>query len=150
MEQAHLVSDHEEGKKRIQQAIDDRSGFEKLCALFHAQGGDVSDLRNPEKFAKASYEITVRAQQTGYVKRIDSLGIGISAMKLGAGRAKMDDVIDMSAGILLNKKVGDFVRKGDVLATCYTNKGDVESVLKDAAEVSRIDHPGGWYAQSGL
>ena len=131
LEHAHLVSDHEEGKKRIQQAIDDRSGFEKLCALFHAQGGDVSYLRNPEKFAKASYEITVRAQQTGYVKRIDSLGIGISAMKLGAGRAKMDDVIDMSAGILLNKKVGDFVRKGDVLATCYTNKGDVESVLKD-------------------
>ena len=131
LEQACLVADHEEGKKRIQQAIDDRSGFKKLCALFAAQGGDISYLEHPEKFPQASYEITVRAKAAGYVKRIDSMGIGVSAMKLGAGRAKMDDVIDMSAGILLNKKVGDRVEKGDVLATCYTNKSAVEAVLQD-------------------
>ena len=62
------------------------------------------------------------AEKDGYVKSIDALEIGESSMRLGGGRATLDDIIDMSAGILLNKKVGDFVHKGDKLYTVYTNK----------------------------
>ncbi len=131
LEQAHLVKDHEEGRKRIQKAIDDRSGFKKLCALFEAQGGDVSYLKDPDKFEKAKFAIPVLASNEGYVKRIDSMEIGVSAMKLGAGRATMEDKIDMSAGIVLAKKVGDHVKKGELLATCYTNKYGVDSVISD-------------------
>ena len=57
--------------------------------------------------------------------------IGLSAMRLGAGRAKMDDVIDMAAGIVLCKKVGDKVNIGDILCYCHTNKEGVEEVYQD-------------------
>ena len=142
LEQAKIVKSHEEGVKRIKQAIDDRSGYQKLIALFHAQGGDESYIQHPEKFPVAKFAIEVRAENSGYVKRIDSMTIGVSAMKLGAGRATMTDVIDMSAGILLAKKVGDQVVKGDLLATCYTNKegvGDVVKDVHDAFELSKTE-----------
>jgi pyrimidine-nucleoside phosphorylase len=131
LEQAKIVKTHEEGVKRIQQAIADGSGFEKQKQLFAAQGGDISYLEHPEKFAMASRILPIKAEKDGYVSRIDSLTIGVSAMKLGAGRATMKDVIDMSAGIVLSKKVGDQVKKGEVLATAYTNKQGIDDVLKD-------------------
>jgi len=131
LEQAHLVKTHEEGVKRIQDAIADGSGFEKQKQLFAAQGGDISYLEHPEKFPLARYQTPILAAKSGYVKRIDSLTIGVSAMKLGAGRATMQDEIDMSAGIVLQKKVGDYVEKGETLAIAHTNKTGVEDVLKD-------------------
>ena len=129
LEQAHIVPDLESGKKRIAEAIRDGSGFRKLLELFEAQGGDISYLKDPSLFPVARFTHPVIAEKEGYVRRIDSLQIGVSAMKLGAGRETMQDQIDMSAGIVLSKKVGDKVKKGDVLATCYTNKEDVSSVL---------------------
>ncbi len=147
LEQAHIVKSHEEGVKRIQQAIADGSGFEKQKQLFAAQGGDISYLEHPEKFPLAAFRTPIVAESSGYVKRIDSMAIGVSAMKLGAGRATMSDVIDMSAGIVLAKKVGDYVNKGEVLATAHTNKTGIEDVLKDihdAFELSKDEvkvHP---------
>ena len=67
----------------------------------------------------------------GYIKRIVALEIGESAMKLGAGRETFDDVIDMAAGIVLSHKVGDKVKKGDVLCTVHTNKDDYAEVLEE-------------------
>ena len=139
LEQAHLVCDLESGKKRIAQAIADGSGFNKLVELFEAQGGDVAYLKDPSLFPMAKYAHPVIAEKEGYIQRIDSLKIGVSAMKLGAGRETMQDQIDMSAGIVLSKKVGDFVKKGDVLATCHTNKEGVANVwneVHDAFEVT--------------
>lgn len=138
LEQAHLVSDLETGKKRIAEAIADGSGFHKLVELFEAQGGDVSYLKNPSLFPVAQYVHPVLAEKEGYVQRIDSLQIGVSAMKLGAGRETMQDQIDMSAGIVLSKKVGDFVKKGEVLATCYTNKEGVADILKEVHDAFEI------------
>lgn len=138
LEQAHLVSDLESGKKRIAEAIADGSGFNKLVELFEAQDGDVSYLKNPSLFPVAKFARPVLAEKEGYVQRIDSLQIGVSAMKLGAGRETMQDQIDMSAGIVLSKKVGDFVKKGEVLATCYTNKEGVTDVLKEVHDAFEI------------
>lgn len=134
LEQAHIAKDHDEGVALIKKAIADGSGFEKQKALFKAQGGDISYLEHPEKFSLAKYQLPIVAERSGYVKRIDSMAIGVSAMKLGAGRATMKDVIDMSAGIVLSKKVGDYVNKGDVLATAHTNKTGIEEVLHDIHE----------------
>jgi pyrimidine-nucleoside phosphorylase len=88
LEQAHIVKTHEEGVKRIQQAIADGSGFEKQKQLFAAQGGDISYLEHPEKFPLAKFQTPILAEKSGYVKRIDSMAIGVSAMKLGAGRRR--------------------------------------------------------------
>ena len=131
LEAAKVAPNIEEGRKMLQKAIDDRSGLAKLAAMFHAQGGDESYILHPEKFPVASHIIPIKSDKEGYVRRIDSLTIGVSAMKLGAGRERMDDVIDMSAGIMLCKKVGDKVNKGDILCYCHTNKEGVEEVLRD-------------------
>lgn len=141
LQQSHIVEDLEEGERRIMQAIEDGSGFKKLVALFNAQGGDASYIEHPEKFPVASNVIPVIAERGGYVKRIDSLAIGLGAMKLGAGRETMQDTIDMAAGVMLQKKVGDKVGKGDVLCYAHTNKEGVESILKgihDAFELSDV------------
>lgn len=131
LEQAKIVSSHEEGRKRIEKAIEDGSGFAKLVELFKAQGGDVSYLYDPSKFPLAKNVIPVYAKEGGYVSKIDSLSIGVTSMKLGGGRATMEDVIDMSAGILLNKKIGESVEEGELLASLYTNKEDASFAYED-------------------
>ncbi len=139
LNQAGLAKDFETGKNMIQNAIDDGSGFEKMKQLFAAQGGDVSYLENPEKFPVSKYIIPIYSEKDGYVSLINSLKIGISSMQLGGGRETMDDVIDMSAGIILQKKFGDRVNKGDILAYAHTNKENVENIIKnilDAFEIS--------------
>ena len=136
--QAKIASSLEEGRAIAEEAIASGKAFEKLCELFAAQGGNVDYLRNPDLFPVSKHILPIVSRATGYVNHIDSLEIGLSAMRLGAGRSKLTDVIDHSAGIVLNKKVGSFVKEGEVLATAYTNKDGVDEVLKDIANAFSI------------
>ncbi len=129
--QSHIAADKEEGERLIQEAIEKGKGFEKLKEFIGAQGGDVSYLDDVSKFPVAKYIHEITSPKAGYITRIDALGIGLSAMKLGAGRAELTDPIDYTAGIVLKKKVGDYVEEGDVLALAYTNKEGVAEVLRD-------------------
>ena len=138
LEQGKIARDSKEGYKMIEKAIKDRSGLAKLREFVEAQGGDPTYIDHPEKFPVASRIIEIKSESEGYVKHIDSLGIGIAAMKLGAGRETMEDVIDMSAGIVLNKKVGDKVKKGELLALCHTNKPDTISVEQEVHDAFLI------------
>ena len=131
LEQAHIAKSYEEGRSLIQEAISNGKGFEKQKQFFLAQGGDISYLEHTEKFPVAKFITPIVSEKEGYVSHIDSLDIGVSAMKLGAGRETLTDKIDMSSGIVLNKKVGDYVKVGEVLATAYTNKANVDDVYKD-------------------
>ena len=131
LEQAGVVKDVEEGRKIIERQIENRQGLAKLAEFVAAQGGDADYIYHPERFPLAKHQVEIKAEKGGYVRRIDSLAIGISAMKLGAGRETMEQTIDMSAGILLRKKVGDKVSAGDVLAIAHTNKENVDDVFKD-------------------
>ena len=139
LQQAGVVKTREEGEELGRKAIADGSGFEKFCEMVEAQGGDVSYIRDPSKFALAKHIVPVIAEKEGYVSRIDSLSIGVGAMKLGAGRETLDSVIDMSAGIMLEKKVGDEVKVGETLCYLHTNKDDYDEVYRevhDAFEIS--------------
>ena len=138
--QAKKTSSIEEGRKLLQEKIDNKEALEKLCDLVRAQGGDESYIRDPSKFEKAKYIIAIKAENEGYVKQINALEIGDSAMRLGAGRATYDDVIDPSSGIVLSKKVGDKVNVGDVLCTVYTNKEDNASILKDIHDSFKLSN----------
>ena len=138
LEQAHLVASLEEGEKKIKGAIADGSGFKKLAAMFAAQGGDERYILEPERFPVAKTIQPILAKEGGYVRRIDSLAIGVGAMKLGAGREVMEDTIDMAAGIMLCKKVGDKVAPGEVLCYCHTNKEGVEEVYEDVAKAFEL------------
>lgn len=131
LEQAKVVNNELEGINMLKKVISDGSAFEKLRQLVIEQGGDVSYIDHPDKFEVSKNIIEIKASKDGYIKRIVALEIGESAMRLGAGRETFDDVIDMSAGILLNKKVGDKVNKGDLLCTVYTNKNDYDDIIKD-------------------
>ena len=120
--QAKCAKTIEEARNKLREAISSGAAFEKFCLMIEAQGGDLSYIKNPEKFPLASNQIKVCADEAGYVKSLDALAIGVSSMKLGGGRETLEDVIDMSAGIILNKKVGDKVEKGELLCTLHTNK----------------------------
>ena len=111
----------EENKLKIQQCITSNLAYEKFIELVEKQGGDTSYLKDTNKFEKAQYSENIIKNKTGYIKEIRAENIGKAACMLGAGRVKKEDSIDMTAGITLNHKVGDYVEKEEILATLYTN-----------------------------
>ncbi len=127
LEQAGAVKDAKDAYPALEAKIKSGEALVKLAEMVKAQGGDDSFIYQPEKFVVSGHTFEVLATNAGYVKHIDSLAIGIASMKLGGGRETYDDVIDMSAGIVLAKKVGDKVEVGDRLALVYTNKKDAVS-----------------------
>lgn len=131
LNQGQVAKDLEEGKKLIREAINSGQGLAKLKELFAAEGGDASYVDHPEKFPTAAYEFEIRAKEGGFVEEIDSLSIGHAAMLLGAGRSRAEDNIDFAAGIYLEKKVGDEVAPGEVLARAYSNKEAVKEALAE-------------------
>ena len=132
--QAELFKNTEDAKKALIENIKNGKAFEKFKEFVKAQGGDIDYIDHPEKFPVSKNLIEIKSENEGYIKTIDALTIGLGSCHLGGGRLKMDDVIDMSAGIILNKKVGDHVQKGELLCTLHTNKDNVDSIIKDVKE----------------
>lgn len=114
-------------KKLAQQQIANGEAFAKLKEMVAAQGGDVSVLDDNTKFAQPKVQHQVLTQQEGYLYSMNTEQCGIASVELGAGREKKEDSIDYNAGIILHKKVGDYVKAGDVLATFYSS--DLEKCL---------------------
>lgn len=129
--QAKLFHDKKEARKALLKNLKNGKAFEKFVEFVKAQKGDASYILNPSKFEVAKNIIPIYSNKEGVIKRIDALTIGKSSMKLGGGREKIEDTIDMSAGIILNKKIGDFVKNNELLATLYTNKEDFEEIKLD-------------------
>lgn len=129
--QAKICTSFEEGEKLLQSKIENGEAFKKFVEFVEAQGGDITYVLNTSKFEKAKYEISINSNKSGYIIKIDALEIGEFAMKLGAGREKIEDKIDYSAGIILSKKIGDFVNSGDELCKIYTNKENYEEIIKE-------------------
>lgn len=131
--QAKVAKTREEGRAMLKEVIANGKAFEKFCLMVKAQGGDIEYILHPEKFEMASVIKDVLSSEEGYVSSINALEIGLSSMRLGGGRETLEDVIDMSAGIVLNKKVGDYVKRGEKLCTIYTNKTvkEYEPIMAD-------------------
>ena len=126
-------------RKMLEDAIESKKALRTLCAMVKAQGGDDSFIRHPEMFPKAKEVIPVYSQKTGYVKDLKAKPLGIVSMKLGGGREKTDDDIDYSVGLVLCKKIGDFVKKGEVLVEVHTNTGlsqELETEIFNAYDFS--------------
>ena len=129
--QAKLFKTTEEAKEAILENVKNGKAFEKFVEFVKAQKGDTSYILNPDKFEMAKNIVPIYSDKEGIIKRIDALTIGKCAMKLGGGREVITDVIDMSAGIVLNKKIGDKVEKGELLCTLYTNKNEYSEILNE-------------------
>jgi len=113
--------DLEENKNRILENINNGKAYKKFLELVQNQEGDISYIENPEKFEKAKYIVPVYSDEEGYVEKLDAEKVGVASVHLGAGRVKKEDSIDHSVGIILEKKIGSKVEKGDVLAYVHAN-----------------------------
>lgn len=111
----------EEARVMLIEVIESGKALNKLKEFVAAQGGDTSCIDDTEKLPKAKYVIPVAVDKEGYVSKINAQNIGLIAMELGAGRATKESTIDLAVGIVLNKKRGDKVQKGDVIAYVHTN-----------------------------
>lgn len=127
--------DFEASRKMAEQALKDGSAFACLKKMVQAQGGDSAYLEEPERFPAASCSAVLEAPEEGFVSHMDTEGCGTAAMLLGAGRATKEDSIDYSAGILLYRKYGDFVHKGEPLAALYA--GDEKKLAEGKERLAR-------------
>lgn len=115
---------YEECLQMATEAISSGRAFTFFCNMVQGQGGNVEWVQNPALFPKANYIYEVLATESGYISCVNTEGYGVAALLLGAGRNTKEDVIDFTAGIVLSKKTGDFVRQGEVIATLYSNRKD--------------------------
>ncbi len=115
----------EENKKRILEQIQNGKAFDKCKQWIQKQGGDISYLENIEKWEKAKYILPVVATKSGYITSLDAQKVGEISMRLGAGRIKKEDSIDPRVGVILEKKIGDSVGKGQILAYVHANNDEI-------------------------
>ncbi|GGB51451.1 pyrimidine-nucleoside phosphorylase [Fictibacillus barbaricus] len=136
----------EQAREMLKEAISSGKALETLKVFLKAQGGDESVVDHPENLPQAAHTFELTADEEGYVSEIIADEIGTAAMILGAGRATKESEIDLAVGLMLNKKVGDSVTKGDSLVTIYSNTENVEDVkkrIRDAYTISKsaVDAP---------
>lgn len=128
----------EEARTKLQEVMKNGKALEKFKEFLSNQGGDASVVDDPSKLPQAAYKIDVRAKEAGVVSEIVADEIGVAAMLLGAGRATKEDEIDLAVGIMLRKKVGDNVEKGEPLVTLYANRENVDDVTAKVYDNIRI------------
>lgn len=120
----------EQAREKLEEAIRSGKAIEKFKTFVAAQGGDPSVVEYPSKLPTASYTFEVKAKEDGVVSQIIADEIGIAASLLGAGRLTKESKIDLAVGLVLNKKIGDSVQKGESLVTIHSNREDVSEVVE--------------------
>ena len=134
----HMVAlgkniDIESANKLVKEKLNDMSAYKKFLEFVKIQNGDLNKCKITAK------GIQVLSCKEGYINKIDSETLGEISMRLGAGRNNIYDSIDYSAGIIMNKKIGDYVKKNELLATLYTNK-DIDNIILDVINCYEIDN----------
>ena len=119
------LADVEKTIEEIRQHLENGQALAKFEEMVTAQGGDLEDLYRPVKVA---HVVEIPAQETGVISALPAMEFGLYAMRLGAGRAVKTDDLDYETGIVFEKKVGDSVQKGEIVAKVYTN-GKISSEL---------------------
>lgn len=118
---AGKAENEEEAKKLLEGTIRDRTALDKFAEFVEAQGGEKCLVYQPELLPTASIVLDVKNTEEGYVSEIKAEDIGMASLVLGGGRVTKDSRIDLTVGVLLNKKRGDRVNMGDTLAVIYAN-----------------------------
>lgn len=128
---AKVVESFEEGKEKIQEAISSGRALDKLREFIDNQGGNSKVVDDYSLLPQAKEILEIKSPKKGYIKKIEAEEVGVSAMILGAGRETKEDELDLSAGIVLTKKVSDFVEEGETIAYMHYNKLDKIEVAKE-------------------
>lgn len=116
---AGLSKSHKEGIKLATEALESGAALEKFRELIAEQGGNEHVIDDYSLFPHTATTTEVKAIRSGFVTKMDCKSLGLHCVQLGGGRQKTSDVIDFSVGFILNKKIGDKVKKGDSLATIH-------------------------------
>lgn len=114
----------EDARTKVETALSSGAAYEKFKEFIASQGGSIEQIENTELLPSAEFISEVLSPYDGYICRMNAEKIGSASVILGAGREKKEDTIDFGAGIVLHKKTGDLCKKGESLATLYTNKAD--------------------------
>ncbi|WKX02173.1 thymidine phosphorylase [Candidatus Mycoplasma mahonii] len=136
--QARLFSNLDEAAKNVKLVINNGKAFEKFKEWIITQGGDLDDLLS-NNFLDPKYTHQVKTNKAGYMEVTSAAQFGLAAMRIGAGRTNKDDAIDNDAGIYLNKKTNESVKKGDVLFTLYSSNEIPENIIKDLNNAYNIN-----------
>ncbi|GAK50017.1 pyrimidine-nucleoside phosphorylase [Candidatus Moduliflexus flocculans] len=133
------ASSIEQGRDAMRRVLSDGSAFEKFRQLVELQGGDTAVITDPSCFTRAAHQQVVCAEQSGYIEAIHSEQIGIASMVIGAGRERLDSVIDHAVGLILKKKVGDRVEVGEPLCVVeYNDAAKLDAAVALIRQAYRI------------
>ena len=124
----HMVSlglniSYDKSKEKVLENINNDKAYNKFLEFIKAQKGDI------EKLPIATKKYEIKSPKEGYLNSINALELGKLSMELGAGREKIDDTIDYGAGVIIQKEIGDYIKRGDILMTLYTNKNLKASIM---------------------
>jgi pyrimidine-nucleoside phosphorylase len=122
----------QEGETVAKQKIENGEAFKKFLEIVELQGGDVNYINSPEKYPKSKFVQKIRSKKAGFLNEINTYQIGMASLELGAGRRTKDDMIDHKAGIIFYRKIGDYVKKGDIVCELHS---DSKSKIKSAEKM---------------
>ena len=125
----------EKSVSEIREHLTNGAALKKFEEMIAAQGGDLEDLYRP---SQAAYVAEVRAEQSGYITELPAMEFGLFAMRLGAGRAVKSDKLDYETGIVFEKKVGETVEIGEIVAKIYANEKISQELVTEFQKNVRI------------
>lgn len=129
----------EDGIELSKEIVRNNSAYQKFLEIVENQNGDISYIENLQKYPEPKFKFLVESDKSGIISQINTFGVGMLGIELGAGRLKYTDVIDSKAGFIFYKKIGDEVKTGDVIAEIYTDidkKDYFVNKLKNCFEIS--------------
>ena len=132
--EAGIAESIEDAHARLTHAVESGAALKKLAEMVSAQDGDGNDVYDTSRLPDAKVKLEVPSEVSGYIGRILAEHVGLVSMHLGGGRATKDSEIDLSVGVILHKKVGDKVEKGEILATIHASS---EEKAQEAAKLLR-------------
>ena len=132
--EAGIAESIEDARARLTYAVESGAALKKLAEMVSAQDGDGNDVYDTSRLPDAKVKLEVPSEVSGYIGRILAEHVGLVSMHLGGGRATKDSEIDLSVGVILHKKVGDKVEKGESLATIHASS---EEKAQEAAKLLR-------------
>lgn len=139
---AEQAASLDEAREMLVDAIKTGKALNKFKTFLSNQGGDDSIVDSPEKLPSAKYQVEFKAKKDGFITEIIANEIGVASMMLGAGRQTKEDVIDLGVGIVLNKKVGEHVEKGENILIIHTNTKKIDDILNKLDNSITIESKG--------
>ncbi len=125
------ASTQDQARSKALEVLSNGSAWQKFHQLVKAQGGDVRVIDHPELLPNAAYVQEIESPDSGYLTQVHARILGEAAVKIGAGRAKKADAIDHAVGLVVHKKVGDFVKRGEALVTLHVQKEEQYNQIRD-------------------